>query len=130
MPYKISPAPGGQYILVEVEGEVTRALAFQHVTDAHALGEDLGIRCFLFDVTKARNIETVLGNFKMTHEDTRKIPARARRACVAVLVDPLDQSHDFNETLAQNAGLDVTLFRERDKAVAHLEEAAERFAGD
>ena len=127
VPYTISPAPGGNYIMVEIEGEITRDLAYKHVVDAHAAGDKLGIRCFLFDVTKARNVESVLGNFKMTHEDTRLLPAKARRACIAVLVDPHDDSHDFNETLAQNAGLDVTMFRERDKAIAHLEEGAERF---
>ncbi len=126
MSYTVSPAPSRDYILVEIVGEVTRELASQHVTDAHALGSKLGINCFLFDVTRARNTETVLGNFKMAYEDARRLPAQARRACIAVLADPTDDSHNFSETLARNAGLDVTLFREHDKAVAHLEKAAQR----
>ena len=124
MSYSIEPADG--YIVTKVVGPVTRELAFGHVTEAHALGDQLGIRCFLFDLTEARNVESMLNNFKMTHEDAMKMPLSYRTACVAVLVDPADDSHDFTEVLAQNAGMNVTLFRERDKAIKHLEEAAEQ----
>ena len=41
-------------------------------------------------------------------------------ARVALLVSPGDHSHDFVETAARNAYLDVTLFRDKDAAVRHL----------
>lgn len=128
MPYTISVPPGEDYVLVTVTGEITRDLAFEHVTAANARASETGIRCFLFDIVEARNVESVLGNFKMTHADSRLVPASYRESCVAVLVHPDDDSHDFNEVLAQNAGMDLMLFRERDKALKHLAEAAERFA--
>jgi hypothetical protein len=108
MSYAITRAVDGEYIITTIDDDVTRETAQQHALDAHALGAELGIRCFLFDVTAARNSESVLGNFKMTHEDSLNLSAQARRSCVAVLVARGDRTHDFNETLARNAGLDVT----------------------
>jgi hypothetical protein len=42
---------------------------------------------------------------------------------VALLVDPEDHSHDFVETVGRNAGLNVTLFRDRDAAKQYLSES-------
>ncbi len=126
MSYKITPADNGKYITIKMVGDMTRDVANQHVLEAHALGAELGIRCYLVDVTESRNTESVLDNYKFAHADVRSIPGMDRRACVAVLVAPGDHSHDFYETLARNAGIDSTLFRDRDEAVAHLEAAAKR----
>jgi len=39
---------------------------------------------------------------------------------VAILVDPEDKSHDFNEIVLNNIGMPVVLFRDWDQAVQYL----------
>ncbi|MHB9027638.1 MAG: hypothetical protein ACYC9O_02595 [Candidatus Latescibacterota bacterium] len=71
------------------------------------------------DVTESRNIESSTKGYQFAHSDmmTDKIDRFAR---VAMLVSPGDHSHDFIETVSRNAGLNVTLFRDREQAVRHL----------
>lgn len=115
------------YITIVEEGEYTREQAIEHTIAAHALGAELGIRCYLMDVTKARNVESVLTNYELANRDIKETPEIDRWACVAVLVDPEDTSHDFYEVVSANAGLDLTFFRgDREAAIEHLQRNAAR----
>jgi hypothetical protein len=42
----------------------------------------------------------------------------------AILVDPTDRSHDFVEVVSRNAGYNVRVFIEEERAIAWLEEAS------
>lgn len=75
---------------------------------------------YLVDVTESRNVDSDSNNYKFAYEDILINPGIDRNAHVALLVDPRDHSHDFFETVARNAGLDVTLFRDRELARRHL----------
>lgn len=110
----------GKYIIQKIVGEINAEIALKYNLEAHALGRELGIRRYLSDLTECRNTDTVFDNYDFAHHDMPITPGIDRFARVAVLVDPDDHSHDFVETVAQNAGLDVTLFYSRAAAIQHL----------
>ncbi|MBN1827164.1 MAG: hypothetical protein JW958_12980 [Candidatus Eisenbacteria bacterium] len=119
MPHTITPSPDRTYIELKATGEVNRAVAMRQNVEAHALGRNLGIHRYLVDMTECRNTETELDTYSFAYEDmmTERVDKKAR---VALLVRPDDHSHDFVETVSRNAGLDVTLFRDRALAEKHL----------
>jgi hypothetical protein len=127
MPHTITPSEDGDYILIKAFGEITRESSIAMMVDAGPLAKELGTRCFLTDVTEARNIENVLDNYKWANADVRATPEADRGACIALLVAPHDHSHDFVVTLARNAGMDMTLFRNREAAIKHMREGAKKF---
>jgi hypothetical protein len=88
--------------------------------DAHAMGRELGIQRYLVDMTESRNAESVLANYDFARKEIWETPEIDKTALVSVLVSPDDHSHDFIETVARNAGLRVTIFRDRASAEQHL----------
>lgn len=120
MDYTIGPSSDRTYILLTVRGDITRAKAMAQNREAHALGRELGIRCFLVDVTRARNIDSVVDQYDFAYTDMQRTPEIDRGARVATLVAPGDDSHDFVETVAKNSGLNMKLFTDRDEALAWL----------
>ncbi len=119
MNYTITVSEDGLYIILTIVGTIGRRSAMPPNVEAHALGERLGIQRYLVDVTGARNREPAVDAYEFAHRDLAGAPLN-RFARVALLVAPDDHSHDFVETVSRNAGHDVTLFRDRAAAVAHL----------
>ena len=72
------------------------------------------------DLTEAKHVDTVTNTYKFAYEDMQFLPGINKNVRVAVLVSPDDHSHDFVETVARNAGQNVTLFREREAAIQYL----------
>jgi hypothetical protein len=118
--YHLNLAEDGTYIVLTMTGEVNRELAMQYNLDAHAMGRKLGIRCYLVDATGARNTDTVFNTYEFAYSDMTAFDGIDRTARVAMVVASDDHSHDFVETVARNAGLDVTLFTDRRLAEEHL----------
>lgn len=96
-------------------------MALQQNRAAHAQGRELGINRYFVDMTEARNAERVVGNYEFAHEDMRRDQSIEKDVRVAILVSPEDHSHDFVETALRNAGHNVTLFRDRELALRHLQ---------
>lgn len=119
MTYTIRKSRDGKYIHLKVKGPTTRESAMAHNIEAHALGRKLGINRYLVDLTESRNVESVIDNYEFAYKDM-KTPQVDPAARVAVLVSPGDHSHDFIETVARNAGLDMTLFTNQEQARRHL----------
>jgi hypothetical protein len=119
MTYSIIASEDKKYITVKVVGNISRLLAIQYNLEAHALGKELEIDCFLLDFTECRNTDTVMRNYKYVYDDMKN-PGINQEARTAMLVSPNDHSHDFIESLFRDAGADVTLFQDRDLAVWHL----------
>ena len=119
MGYTIATADNGQYIVIKVDGEVTRRNALEWVLEAHALGRKLRIHNYLVDVTQARNVDRVIENYDFAYVDQQGegIDRSARTACLAA---PEDDSHDFVATAIANAGGDFRLFKDRQLAVGFL----------
>ncbi len=92
------------------------------IKEALALGEELGLNCYLTDVTEARNEDTATSNYNYAYSEMPKVRGGERsKSRVASLVHPADHSHDFVETVSRNAGIDVRLFTDLDKALKFLE---------
>jgi hypothetical protein len=120
MSYTISVSEDGKYIILKIQGDITSELVMKRVQEAHQLGEQLGITRHLMDVTEAKNIDPVAKTYRFAYEEIGKYPGINMKARVAVLVSPDDHTHDFSETVIQNAGQNVTFFRDRESAVRHL----------
>jgi hypothetical protein len=121
MEYSITPSEDGSYIVIKVEGNITRKEAMQQNREAHALGKQLGINRYLVDVTEARNVEPPIENYEFAYNDMHRDEKLDITARIAALVDPDDHSHDFVETVSRNAGFDMRLFRDRDEALRYLQ---------
>ena len=119
MSYTISPSEDGKYIELKVVGTITRQLATQYNIEAHVLGKELGINRFLLDFTECRNTDTVMRHYNFVNTDMQDERIN-RNAHIVMLTSPGDRSHDFIEVLLKNAGIDATIFRDRDAAMWHL----------
>lgn len=117
---RISLSEDLSYIILEVTGEINRQNAMQYNLEAHKLGKERGIRKYLVDLTNARNTETVLNNYQFAYGDMKHTEGIDVSAIVAAVVDPDDHSHDFIETTFKNSGLNLTLFRDKQKAIDYL----------
>lgn len=113
-------SPDGKYIIQKIVGEINAELALDFNRETHAIGRRLGIGHYLVDATECRNTDSPIDDYNFAYSDMPDDPSVDRFAVVALLVDPKDHSHDFVETVCRNAGLDVTIFRDRDAAVRHL----------
>jgi len=120
MHYTIQPSHDGRYILLTVEGEFTAKSFMTCIIETHTLGMRLGIHHYLVDATKARNIDSILGNYKFAYTEMPKSDGVDPLAVVAGLISPEDHSHDFVETVSNNAGMPFKLFTDFDTAVAYL----------
>lgn len=120
----IAPSEDGKYIVITAIGDTTRATAAEGTRAAYELGRELGIRCFLIDVSKSRNVERVTENVRFTKEDAPEMMPPDLR--YALLVDPADHSHDFHLAFATSQGIDIRMFWDRDEAIAYLLEGADR----
>lgn len=110
MTYSVKAYPKKSFILIKVRGGVTRDSALIYTLEAHTPGKKTGIKHYLLDLRKTRNIETAFDNYDWAYKDTNN-PEIAKTACLAMIVRSKDHSHDFIETFSRNAGNNVTLFR-------------------
>ncbi len=118
--YTISLSDDESYIIVKILGKQTAELAMKQNLEAHAFGDELGIGRYLVDATEAVNVDSTLENYSFAYTDMQTPTGINKAAIVALLVSPDDHSHDFIETVSRNAGLNVTIFRDRELAIHHL----------
>lgn len=119
MEYDIRVSRDGSYIVVRVRGAISRKSAGEFARPAQEKSEAVGIHRLLFDVSQARNIESVSGNYFYAYEDMQDIWLD-KRIRYAILVSADDHSHDFVETAVRNAGYNACLFRDEAAAIAWL----------
>lgn len=115
----ISLAENGRYIVLKYVGDVDRVTILSNTIRAHEIARAAGVDRFLVDMTEARNVESVTGNYRFANSDLAD-PRIDRFARVAVLVSPDDHSHDFAVTASQNAFVRVRLFTDRGLAEEYL----------
>jgi hypothetical protein len=120
MSHKIIVSEDNQYIITKHSGDITSEIIMRATIEAHALGEKLGIKKHLMDVSEATNVEPIAKTYNFAYEDIKNMPGINLDVRVAVLVRPEDHSHDFAETVTKNAGQDITIFRDREAAIDHL----------
>jgi hypothetical protein len=113
-------SPDGKYIIQKIVGEIDARIANELNHDLVEMGRRHNINRYLTDLTECRNVDSVIDNYNYAYLDLPSVPAIDRSAQVALLVAAEDHSHDFVEITCQNAGFNVTLFRDRDAAIRHL----------
>jgi hypothetical protein len=117
--YEVSLSPDRKYIVVNIKTDMTNELGYRCGVDAAELGLQSDIKCYLFDLRGAPNIESTLENYTFAYDEMNdfRFPKDARSA---LLTDPDDRSHDFMETVFNNAGYAVRLFTDEAAAIAWL----------
>jgi len=120
MTYTITASQNNEYIIITVTVDMSRKLAAEIADQALLMGNKWGIGRYLIDLTASKNRESILGSYQSAYEDLAEIPWKKTLTRVALLVDPQDNSHDFNEVVLNNIGMRATLFRDRDEAVQYL----------
>lgn len=120
MAHDISLSANKRFIILKVTGEIDRNYALEINKEVHRLGKSLGINRYLVDLTEAVNTDSMIDQYDFAYKDMQQSEELDKLAIVATLVSPHDHSHDFIETVARNSGLNVTLFRDREQAIAFL----------
>lgn len=124
MNYEIKVSDSGKYIIVLINADMTRTLAEQAGLEATHLGKKHNINLFFYDLRNSINRETVNANYIYAKQEVQKIePDYANK--IAMLVSPNDKSHDFVETVLRNAGHNVLIFHDKQKALDWLLEETE-----
>jgi len=117
--FEITLSPDGNYIIGKVVGQLTVKTARQLAKEYVKVIESTGIKRILNDVRGVRDAMGVLNGYSYAYNDIYAIgfPRDIRAAIVA---DAGDNSHDFQETVARNAGYLVKVFHSVDHAVEWL----------
>ena len=124
MNYEVKVSDSGKYIIVRVNTDMTRTLADQTGLEAMHLGKKNNINLFLYDLRNSINKETVNANYIYAKQEVQKIePDYANK--IAMLVSQNDKSHDFVETVLRNAGHNVLIFHDEEKALSWLLESTD-----
>jgi len=124
MNYEVKVSDSGKYIIVCINTDMTRALADQTGLEATHLGKKNNINLFLYDLRNSINRETVNANYIYAKQEVQKIePDYANK--IAMLVSQNDKSHDFVETVLRNAGHNVLIFHDEEKALSWLLESTD-----
>jgi hypothetical protein len=93
--------------------------AIEFITAAAQVAEDRGVKSFLFDMRAALNAKSPLHDYQIANHHLRGLGFGARSR-VALLVSPGDDSHDFFELTAGNAGHQWRVFDDEKKATEWL----------
>ena len=119
MNFKITISEDGNYIIGKVSGKLTEETAQQLAKEYVKIVESTGIKRLLNDVRGAPDAMGVFSGYSYAYKvvNTLGFPRDIRAAIVA---DAGDDSHDFQETVARNAGYLVKVFHSFDQAVDWL----------
>jgi hypothetical protein len=120
MPYDISVDENARYIIINVTGEINNSIALEMTIKSHQLGNQINIDRYFVDLRDARNMQSVVDNYKFAYEDMAGLDSINRNAIAVMLVSPDDSSHDFIETVTINSGLNVRKFTDYQEAIKYL----------
>ena len=117
--FEVSVSENGQFIIIDIKGPITNDLGRRCGIAGVELGQTTAIKCYLFDLRGAPNVENTLANYKFAYEEISDFgfPKDTRSA---LLTDPGDRSHEFMETVFMNAGYVVRLFTDEMSAISWL----------
>jgi len=121
MSYTITISENRQYIICQVTGSMTVEIAREFARELDSLSRAKNIKRFLTDVREAPNISSVYQNYKYAYKDMIDLKLQ-RDIRSAILADTADTTHDFLETVVQNAGYNVRVFHDESAAIAWLNE--------
>lgn len=119
MSIKITISDNSKYLIGKVDEPLTREIAQQLVKEYVNLIKTTGINRILNDVRGAPNTMNTLQDYDYAYTDVQHfdLPHNVRAAIVA---DVGDTTHNFQETVARNAGYLVKVFHAIEPAIAWL----------
>ncbi len=121
MKFEISLAESGKYVRCQVFEPVTTEFALEFGKAAAQLSQSHGVSRQLYDVRGVKNISSVHHNYDFAYKDMVNLELDFNNRA-AILIDPADRSHDFVEVVSRNAGYNVRVFVDEQKAIEWLEE--------
>ncbi len=119
MSFKITISEDAKYIIGKVDGQLTREMARQLAKEYVKLIKSKGIKRILNDVSDVPNEMGILKAYEYAYTDAQNL-GLPRDIRAAILADRGDVSHEFHETVANNAGYYVKVFFSFDEAVEWL----------
>ncbi len=102
-------------VLEEVTGELERK-CFKEGTEKIKANN---IKKVFVDVSRVPNTASVHDSYSLAYYETERLD-HPKSTKIAVFVSLDDHSHDFTETLFQNAGYHCTIFRDKNSAIEWL----------
>lgn len=121
MDFDLRLAPDRTYAVLTNYNEVTHASAIERQRAMQAFATAHGVSRFLIDTRENRFVGGTLGLYTFARHTLPK-EGFDRRWKVALVTSPDDDSHDFLETVSQNAGYQVMVFKDYGDARAWLGE--------
>lgn len=121
MNYKTFLSKNGDYVICEVTGLITRENSHEFTEASNRFLSVANVKRLLTDVRNATNELSVSQNYKYAYKDMEDLNLR-RDIRSAILTSKGDRSHDFIETVAQNAGYNVRIFSDEETAISWLSE--------
>ena len=123
--YTLSISEKRTYVRVRVHEPLTMELVLEILSDTSASARVEGIKGLLFDAREVVSLLGPMASYEIAY--TRLEQLGFPRNCLwAILVAPNDDSHDFMETVARNAGYRCRLFSDEQETMAWLEKDRER----
>lgn len=119
MSYTITISENSDYIIGKLDGILDRETVQQLTREYVEIIRSTGIKRILNDVRGVPDAMGIIDGYEYAYSDTRalNLPCDIR---AAILTEPGDTSHSFQETVAHNAGYMVKVFHEMGAAVAWL----------
>ena len=119
MSYKITISENGEYIIGKIYGPLNRETAQQLTREYVKIINSTGIKKILNDVRDAPDAMGIFNDYEFAYKDTKalNLPMDIQAAFVTA---PNDNTHNFHETVAVNAGYFVKVFKEIESAVTWL----------
>ena len=119
MNYKTFLSQNGDYVICEVTGLIAQENSREFTEASNRLLSAANVKRLLTDVRNATNALSVSQNYKYAYKDMGDLNLQ-RDIRSAILTNEGDRSHDFIETVAQNAGYNVRIFSDEQTAIAWL----------
>jgi hypothetical protein len=119
MEFEVSQSEDRPYLIVTAFEALTADIQRRMMQAVAERMAEQGIKAVLVDVSSVRNVATVHENFNFANYEANQLDF-PRHSRVAILVDPDDHSHNFIETVFQNAGYSCRIFQDEDSAIEWL----------
>ena len=119
MNFKITISENREYIIGKVYGKLNKEIAQQLAKEYAKIINSTGIKRILNDVRGSSNDMSFPNNYKYAYSDV-KFLGLPRDIRAAIVSSEGDDSHDFQETVAINAGYNVKVFHSIEQAVKWL----------
>lgn len=119
MSYEITISDDARYIIGKIDGPLTQEVAMELAREYLKIINSTGIKLILNDVRGTRDKMKILEAYNFANKDIDTI-GFPRGVRAVILADENDKSHEFQETVANNAGYFVRVFYSYDQAIEWL----------